>query len=333
MQALNNILKRAKAAPKRIVLPEGFDSRIIQAAARVHKEGLADPILLGETEQILRRAERVGVDVSHIEIINPANSDMLLEFGERVYQLRKSKGIDRKQAGELAKTPLWFGNLLVKTEYADGSVSGAVHSTANVVRTAIRALGVKPTAKMVSSFFLMVFDQPHHEVLRGSSLFADCALIVEPTAEQMAEIALATANNARHLLQDEPRVAMLSFSTSGSARHPKVSKVQQATDMVKDRDATLQVDGEVQFHAAVEPKIAKHKVIETQVGGKSNVFIFPSLEAGNIAYKMAQYAGGAKAIGPFLQGLNKPATDLARTCSAEDIYYTIATTAVLSDLT
>ncbi|MEZ5534636.1 MAG: phosphate acetyltransferase [Thiolinea sp.] len=330
MQALNNILKRAKASPQRIVLPEGFDSRIIQAAARIHQEGIADPILLGESEQILRRAEKVGVDVSHIEIINPANSDMLLEFGEMVYQLRKSKGIDRKQAGELAKTPLWFGNLLVKTDYADGSVSGAVHSTANVVRTAIRALGVRPDAKMVSSFFLMVFDKEHHEHLTGSALFADCALIIEPTAEQMAEIALATANNARILLEGEPRVAMLSFSTSGSARHPKVSKVQQATDLVRDSDATLQVDGEIQFHAAVQPKIAKHKVIDTQVNGRSNVFIFPSLEAGNIAYKMAEYAGGAKAIGPFLQGLNKPATDLSRSCSAEDIYYTIATSAVLA---
>jgi phosphate acetyltransferase len=331
MQALGNILKRAKASPKRIVLPEGFDSRIIQAAARVHQEGIADPILLGETEQIKRRAERVGVDVSHIEIINPANSDMVLEFGEMVYQLRKSKGIDRKQAMELAKTPLWFGNLLVKTDYADGSVSGAVHSTANVVRTAIRALGIKPGAKMVSSFFLMVFDQDHHEHLTGSALFADCALIIDPTAEQMAEIALSTADSARRLLQDEPRVAMLSFSTSGSARHARVSKVQKATDIVRDSDASLQVDGEIQFHAAVQPKIAKHKVIDTQVHGRSNVFIFPSLEAGNIAYKMAEYTGGAKAIGPFLQGLNKPATDLPRSCSAEDIYYTIATSAVLAD--
>lgn len=331
MQALSNILKRAKASPKRIVLPEGFDSRIIQAAARIHKEGVADPVLLGETQQIMRRAERSGIDVSHIEIINPANSDMLLEFGEMVYQLRKSKGIDRKQALELAKTPLWFGNLLVKIGYADSSVSGAVHSTANVVRTAIRALGVRSDAKMVSSFFLMVFDQEHHEHLIGSALFADCALIIDPTAEQMAEIALSTANSARRLLQDDPRVAMLSFSTSGSARHVRVSKVQQATDIVKDSDATLQVDGEIQFHAAVKPKIAKHKVIDTQVKGRSNVFIFPSLEAGNIAYKMAEYAGGAKAIGPFLQGLNKPATDLSRSCSAEDIYYTIATSAVLAD--
>ncbi len=331
MQALDRIIQRAKASPKRIVLPEGFDSRIIQAAARIHKDGIADPILLGESEQIMRRAEKVGVDVSHIEIINPANSDMLLEFGELVYQLRKTKGIDRKQANELAKTPLWFGNLLVKTDYADGSVSGAVHSTANVVRTAIRALGVRPGAKMVSSFFLMVFDQPYHETLKGSALFADCALIVEPTAEQMAEIALATANNARVLLEDDPRVAMLSFSTSGSARHPKVSKVQQATDMVKDRDATIQVDGEIQFHAAVQPKIAKHKVIDTQVHGRSNVFVFPSLEAGNIAYKMIQLAGGAKAIGPFLQGLNKPANDLPRSCSVDDIYYTIAATSVLAN--
>lgn len=330
MQALNRILKRAKASPKRIVLPEGFDSRIIQAAARIHRDGIAEPILLGESDQILRRAERVGVDVSPIEVINPANSDMLLEFGEQIYQLRKSKGLDRKQANELAKTPLWFGNLLVKTEYADGAVSGAVHSTANVVRTAIRALGLRSDTQMVSSFFLMVFDQPHHEIVKGSALFADCALIVDPTAEQMAEIALETACNARHLLEDDPRVAMLSFSTSGSAVHPKVSKVQQATDIVKDRDATIAVDGEIQFHAAVLPKVAKKKVIDSHVKGRSNVFVFPSLEAGNIAYKMMQLAGGAKAIGPFLQGLNKPSNDLSRTCSVDDIYYTIATTAVLA---
>lgn len=331
MQTLNRIIERAKATPKRIVLPEGFDSRIIQAAARIHKEGIADPILLGENEQIIRRAEQVGVDVSHIEIINPANSDMVMEFGELVYQLRKAKGITRKQANELAKNPLWFGNLLVKTGYADGSVSGAVHSTGSVVRTAIRALGARPGIKMVSSFFLMVFDQPHHEVLKGSVLFADCALIMEPTVEQMADIALATANNARRLLDDEPRVAMLSFSTSGSARHPKVTKVQEATSLVKDRDATIQVDGEVQFHAAILPKVAKYKVIASEVEGRSNVFIFPSLEAANIAYKLAELTAGAKAIGPFLQGLRKPANVLPRHCSIEDIYYTIATTAVLAD--
>lgn len=331
MQTLDRIIKRAKTSPKRIVLPEGFDSRIIQAAARIHKEGIADPILLGENEQIIRRAEQVGVDVSHIEIINPANSDMVMEFGELVYQLRKSKGITRKQATELAKNPLWFGNLLVKTGYADGSVSGAVHSTGNVVRTAIRALGARPGIRMVSSFFLMVFDQPHHEALKGAVLFADCALIMEPTVEQMADIALATANNARRLLDEEPRVAMLSFSTSGSARHPKVSKVQEATKLVKDRDATIQVDGEVQFHAAILPKVAKYKVIESEVEGRSNVFIFPSLEAANIAYKVAELTAGAKAIGPFLQGLNKPANVLPRHCSIEDIYYTIATTALLAD--
>lgn len=213
MNALDRILQRAKAARKRIVLPEGFDGRVIQAAARVHKDGIADPILLGEHEQIMRRAEQDGVDVSHIEIINPANSDMVLEFGEQIYQMRKNRGVTREQAAELAKTPLWFGNMLVKSEYADGCVAGAVHATANVVRTAIRSVGARPGLKMVSSFFLMVFDQPYHrdKPIREACLFADCALIIEPTAEQMAQIAMSTARNARRLLEDEPRVAMLSF--------------------------------------------------------------------------------------------------------------------------
>ncbi|MEZ5478624.1 MAG: phosphate acetyltransferase [Thiolinea sp.] len=330
MQALERIVKQAKASPKRIVLSEGFDSRVIQAAACVHRDGIADPILLGESDQITRRAERAGIDISHIEIINPANSDMLLEFGEMIYQMRKNRGVNRKQADELAKTPLWFGNLLVKTDYADGSVAGAVHSTGNVVRTAIRALGVRPQANMVSSFFLMVFDREYHEALSGSVLFADCALIIEPTAEQMAEIALSTAASARRLLDTEPRVAMLSFSTSGSARHPKVSKVQQATELVRDQDASLLIDGEVQFHAAILPKIAKQKILDSQLEGRSNVFIFPSLEAGNIAYKMMEHVAGARAIGPILQGLNKPASDLSRSCSADDIYNTIAVTAALA---
>ncbi|MGB0845846.1 MAG: phosphate acetyltransferase [Thiolinea sp.] len=328
MHALDSILNRAKTSPKRIVLSEGFDGRVIQAAARIHRHGIAEPVLLGESEQILQLAAQDGVDVSAIEIINPSNSDMLLEFGELIYQMRKSKGVNREQAAELAKTPLWFGNLLVRNGYVDGSVAGAVHSTADVVRTAIRAIGVKPGAKMVSSFFLMVFDKPYHEAIQGSALFADCALIIEPTPEQMAEIALATADNARLLLEEEPRVAMLSFSTNGSARHPKVTKVQQATDLVKDRDASLLIDGEIQFHAAVRPKIARQKVIDSQLKGRSNVFIFPSLESGNVAYKMAEHVGGAQAIGPFLQGLNKPANDLSRSCSVDDIYYTIATTAV-----
>ncbi|MEZ5449483.1 MAG: phosphate acyltransferase, partial [Thiolinea sp.] len=198
------------------------------------------------------------------------------------------------------------------------------------VRTAIRALGVRPQANMVSSFFLMVFDREYHEALSGSVLFADCALIIEPTAEQMAEIALSTAASARRLLDTEPRVAMLSFSTSGSARHPKVSKVQQATELVRDQDASLLIDGEVQFHAAILPKIAKQKILDSQLEGRSNVFIFPSLEAGNIAYKMMEHVAGARAIGPILQGLNKPASDLSRSCSADDIYNTIAVTAALA---
>lgn len=331
MHVLKQLLVRAKASPKRIVLSEGFDSRTIQAAARIDKDGIADPILLGESGQILRRAERLGVDISHVEIINPANSDMLMEFGELIYQMRKSRGVTREQAAELAKTPLWFGNLLVKTEYADGSVAGAVHSTGNVVRTAIRSVGKRPDAKLVSSFFLMVFDQPHHQNLTGTTLFADCAMIIDPTSEQMAEIALATANSARRLLEDEPRVAMLSFSTSGSACHPRVNKVQKATEIVKDRDASLRVDGEVQFHAAINPRIAKQKITDSQLQGRSNVFIFPSLESANIAYKMMEHVAGARAIGPFLQGLNKPVNDLSRTCSVDDIYYTIAVTAVQAD--
>jgi phosphate acetyltransferase len=232
-----------------------------------------------------------------------------------------------QQAQSEILNPLCFANLMVRLGHADGSVSGAVNTTADVVRNAIQIIGIAPSFKLVSSFFLMMLCEPFH-TLKGGLIFSDCALVVEPDAAQLAEIAMAAADSAKSLLMDEPRVAMLSFSTSGSAHHAAVDKVVNATHIVQERRPHLAIDGDVQLDAAIVSEIALRKVKHSQVEGHANVLVFPSLEAGNIGYKLAERIGGAKAIGPLLQGLRKPANDLSRGCSADDIYYVTAVTAV-----
>ncbi len=327
MKALNNIYARASENPKKIVLAEGEDPRIITAAVQCVAKGLAEITLLGEPQRIALEAQKLNLTLHNITIIDPQNSPEKKRYTERLFQLRKAKGMSQQQAQELTDDPLYYAQLMVHLGDADGSVAGAVYTTGDTVRTALQIIGKAESTKIVSSFFLMMMCQPFHDV-QGGIIFSDCALVIDPDAEQLAEIALGAAKSAVTLLQESPRIAMLSFSTNGSAKHPAVDKVVAATALVKQAQPELIIDGEVQLDAAIVPEIAAKKVAKSQVKGRANVLIFPSLEAGNIGYKIAERIGKAEAIGPILQGLKKPANDLSRGCSAQDVLNVIAITVV-----
>lgn len=327
MKALNRILEFARHQPMRVALCEGDDPRVLLAAARATRDGIAKIILVGDRVAIESVAASEGVDLTGIELVDPATSPASAAYAETLHALRANKGMTAETAREAVRDPLCYANLMVRLGDADGSVAGAVHATADVVRTAIQLIGVDPSFRLVSSFFLMMLCQPFHTV-KGGLIFSDCALVIDPNAEQLAEIAMAAADSARALLGEEPRVAMLSFSTSGSAHHAAVDKVTEATRRVRSMRPALAIDGDVQFDAAIVAEIAQRKIEHSQVGGHANVLVFPSLEAGNIGYKLAERIGQAKAIGPLLQGLLKPANDLSRGCSADDIYHVIAVTTV-----
>ncbi|SAL80917.1 phosphate acetyltransferase [Caballeronia telluris] len=327
MKAIHRIIEQARATPMRIVLCEPEDPRVLQAASRVTREGIARVMLIGDAPRVHETAKHEQIDLAGMELIDPATSPLAQTCADELFALRGKKGMTREEAQREALKPLCFANLLVRLGHADGSVAGAVNTTADVVRAAIQIIGVRDGFKLVSSFFLMMLCEPFH-TMKGGLIFSDCALVVEPDANELADIALAAADSAKSLLMDEPRVAMLSFSTSGSARHAAVDKVVAATARVKALRPSLAIDGDVQLDAAIVAEIARRKVEHSQVDGHANVLIFPGLEAGNIGYKLAERIGGAKAIGPLLQGLQKPANDLSRGCSADDIYYVIAVTSV-----
>jgi phosphate acetyltransferase len=327
MKAINRIIEQARHSPMRIVLSEAEDPRVLQAAQRASSEGIARILLVGDATRIREAAARFDVDLNGMELVDPATSALAPLYADELFALRSKKGMTLQQAQSEILNPLCFANLMVRLGHADGSVSGAVNTTADVVRNAIQIIGIAPSFELVSSFFLMMLCEPFH-TLKGGLIFSDCALVVEPDAAQLAEIAMAAADSAKSLLMDEPRVAMLSFSTSGSAHHAAVDKVVNATHIVQERRPHLAIDGDVQLDAAIVSEIALRKVKHSQVEGHANVLVFPSLEAGNIGYKLAERIGGAKAIGPLLQGLRKPANDLSRGCSADDIYYVTAVTAV-----
>ena len=327
MKALHRIIEQARAVPKNIVLCEGDDVRVLQAAARAASEGLAHITLVGKPAAILALAREHALDLDAVRLIDPAASSESEHYAQQLFLLRQAKGMTVEQARSAVQDPLCYANLMVRLGDADGCVAGAVHTTANVVRNAIQIIGVDPAFKLVSSFFLMMLCEPFHS-LKGGFIFSDCALVVDPNAGELADIAMAAADSAQALLMEAPRVAMLSFSTSGSAHHAAVDKVHAATDKVKAQRPQLAIDGDVQLDAAIVAEISQRKVKDSVVNGRANVLVFPNLDAGNIGYKLAERMGGAVAIGPLLQGLNKPANDLSRGCSADDVYNVIAVTAV-----
>lgn len=327
MKAINRIIDRARTNPGRIVLCEGDDPRVLQAALRATREGTARILLVGDRTRIMRLADDEAIDLNGMTLIDPSDSPLTAGYAEELFRLREKKGVTRAAAEQEVQKPLVFANLMVRAGDADGSVAGAVHTTADVVRTAIQVIGIDPAFKLVSSFFLMMLCEPFHS-LKGGLIFSDCGLVVDPNAEELSEIAMAAADSARNLLGEEPRVAMLSFSTSGSARHAAVDKVVAAAGRVKALRPDLAIDGDVQLDAAIVAEVANRKLPQSQVKGRANVLVFPNLEAGNIGYKLAERVGGAVAIGPLLQGLAKPANDLSRGCSAEDVFHAIAVTVV-----
>lgn len=331
MKPLEMLLVNAARSQKKIVLSEGWDPRAVEATIAARKQGIARVVLVGPEAEIRARFADLGAEPdTGVEIQDPATSLLINELAEALYERRKHKGMTPQQALEAARSPHVFAALLVHTGHADGTVGGAVATTADIVRTAIQVIGPARGARLVSSFFLMLFCQTHH-MKKGAHVFADSGLVVDPNAEEMAQIALTSAQSYAVLTGDTPRVAMLSFSTRGSAGHSSVSKVVTATEIAKTADPSLLVDGELQFDAAFVPDVAASKAGDSALGGNANVFIFPNLESGNIAYKIAQRVGGAVAIGPILQGLNKPANDLSRGCSSEDILHMIAVTAAQAE--
>ncbi len=328
MKPLRAILGTASASDKIIALSEGDDPRVVEGAVMAVKENVARIILVGDTAKVTPLLEAQGeFNRDHIEIHDPATSALTPKLAEALYERRKHKGMTLDDARQRIANRLTYAAMLVQQDIADGTVGGAVETTSDTVRTALQIIGTAPDAAMVSSFFLMLFCQEHHEV-KGARIFADCGLVVDPDAQEMAEIARASAASYTTLTGDTARVAMLSFSTSGSAEHPKVSKVVEATHIARAKDPDLLIDGELQFDAAFVPEVAAQKATESPLKGEANVFVFPSLNAGNLGYKIAQRIGGVQAIGPVLQGLAKPANDLSRGCTAEDILHMIAVTSV-----
>lgn len=323
LKLINEIKEKAKSVKKTIVLPESHDDRVLKAAEKLTKEGIVKVITLGNENEIRESANKIEADISGVRIIDPVKSDMSSDFANIFFNLRKHKGVTIENAREIIKKDLFFGAMLVKESMADGFVAGSTASTGDVLRAALQCVGMPEGISIVSSFFLMIFPE------RVFS-FADCAVVPNPDASQLADIAITTADNHKKLTGEEAFVAMLSFSTKGSAQHELIDKVLEATSIAKQKRPDLMLDGELQFDAAIVDSIGKRKAPESDVAGRANVLVFPDLQAGNIGYKIAERLGGAEAVGPVVQGLKKPLFDLSRGCSVDDIVNNTAIAALMA---
>lgn len=324
MDLIKQIVERAKANKQRIVLPEGTEVRTITAANQLLADGVAEIILIGNTKEIKELA--VSLDLKNIDkatILDPQNYEKKEVYTNLLFELRKAKGMTIEQASKLAEDPLYIGCLMIKNGDADGEIAGAQNTTGDVLRPALQIIKTAPGISVVSGAFLM-FTTHKQYGKDGLLVVADCAVTPDPTASQLAEIAVATGRTARALVGEEPQVAILSFSTKGSAKHPMVDKVIEATQLAQKIDPTMNIDGELQADAALVPSVGQQKAPGSKVAGHANVLVFPSLEVGNIAYKLVQRLGNAEAVGPILQGMAAPVNDLSRGCSVSDVYNMVA---------
>lgn len=327
MDLMQQIIARAKASKQRIVLPEGTEERTLKAADRLIADGIADIILIGNPDEIKSLANNFGLtNIENATIVDPINNEKKEVYANLLFELRKNKGMTIEKATVLAQDPLFLACLMIKNGDADGEIAGAANTTGNVLRPAFQIVKTAPGISVVSGAFIMFVPNKAYGD-NGIMVFADCAVMPNPNAQELAQIAVSTAKTTRDIVGVEPRVAMLSFSTKGSASHEVVDKVVEATRIAQEMAPEFKIDGELQADAAIVPSVGESKAPGSEIAGKANVLVFPSLEVGNIAYKLVQRLAGAEAVGPILQGIAAPINDLSRGCSVDDIYKMVAITA------